>query len=233
MTGTAGDQPQLFCDGIYRHSDDIVTDTVTGESPINKPKDRPCDGCDGCDGEIKNTREVLEMAREYFSKSRREKNTRVTTVTSSQASKNACKTGHFICDGTEKNIVTDGQNTVTDTEKLPQFVVAARNRAAERGLVVKWADYETARGFLSIHDPTTGEWHDVPLKGAPAWAKSEAHKRRELYRAGNKRAYKLTSQEMEEIWEAERGADPFADEESGAVDERGVVYEDYLEGEEQ
>ena len=55
-----------------------------------------------------------------------------------------------------------------------------------------------------MHDPATGEWWDVQTKDAPSWALSEARKRKELYRDGNHRAYRLTSREMEEIWETER-----------------------------
>ena len=59
-------------------------------------------------------------------------------------------------------------------------------------------------GYVRLHDPTTGEWHDVATDDAPTWAKREAFKRKELYRDGNCKAYSLTSREMEEIWAAER-----------------------------
>jgi hypothetical protein len=47
-------------------------------------------------------------------------------------------------------------------------------------------------------------WWDLQTKDAPAWALSEARKRKELYKDGNRKAYRLTSREMGEIWEAER-----------------------------
>ncbi len=75
-----------------------------------------------------------------------------------------------------------------------------RHEAHRRGLVARWS---REFGFISIHDPTTGEWHDLKTEDAPGWAKREAHKRRELRRAGDRRAYDLTRAQMEEIWEAE------------------------------
>jgi hypothetical protein len=75
-----------------------------------------------------------------------------------------------------------------------------RREAHRLGLVARWSrDF----GFISIHDPTTGEWHDLKAEDAPGWAKREAHKRRELRRAGDPRAHDLTREDMEEIWETE------------------------------
>jgi len=62
---------------------------------------------------------------------------------------------------------------------VPPFVKAERERrtrdAAALGLVARWS-YE--HGYISLHDPTTGEWHDVPVKGAPEWARNEALRRK-------------------------------------------------------
>ncbi len=218
----AAEQPPLFCDGIHRHSDDTVTNTVTEDLPINKPKNQTCDDCDGSDGVISSANEVVEMAREYFSRSNREQNNGVTIVTPSQSVNNTCKTPNFTSENIVTNTVTTGENTVTNDEELPQFVIATRRRAGERGLVAKWSP--KAFGFTSIHDPTTGEWHDLRTKDAPAWAKGEAMKRKELYKGGNRRAYDLRASEMREIWELETAAE----EETPAISERGLVYEDYL-----
>ena len=76
----------------------------------------------------------------------------------------------------------------------------ARREAHQRGLVARWS---REFGYISIHDPLTGEWHDLRTEDAPGWAKWEAGKRRELRRAGNRGAYDLTRAQMEEIWEAE------------------------------
>jgi hypothetical protein len=51
-----------------------------------------------------------------------------------------------------------------------------------------------------MHDPTTGEWHYLQTKYAPEWAVGEARRRKEQYRGGNRRAYRLTSSEMEGLW---------------------------------
>lgn len=76
-------------------------------------------------------------------------------------------------------------------------------------------------GYVSLHDSTSGEWHDVPTRDAPGWAKWEAGKRKELYKGGSRKAYRLTSREMGEIWKAERGPE----EEKGIVEEHPVEEE--------
>ncbi len=76
---------------------------------------------------------------------------------------------------------------------------------AERlGLIATWS---AEFGFVSLHDPTTGEWYDLQVKDAPGWAVGEARRRKELYKEGNRKALRLTSREMEQIWKAERPAD--------------------------
>lgn len=97
-----------------------------------------------------------------------------------------------------------------------------RTQVERLGLVAKWS---REFGFTSLHDPTTGEWHDIPTAEAPDWAKRECFKRRDLYKAGNKRAYWLTRIEMEEIWEDEKTemwTHP-------AISAKGIFYEDYAE----
>ncbi len=49
--------------------------------------------------------------------------------------------------------------------------------ADRRGLVIKWA---REPGYLALHDPTTGEWHEVPASGCPPWMleDAKAHRRR-------------------------------------------------------
>lgn len=95
----------------------------------------------------------------------------------------------------------------------PPLLKAKREQAARangahlRGMVAKWAPYETAKGHVSIHDPWSGEWHDVVHKHAPGWAKWEARQRASLYKSGDRHAYDLTSAQMEEIWECEHTDD--------------------------
>ncbi len=90
----------------------------------------------------------------------------------------------------------------SETHQNPTAKTAKTQREAERlGMVATWS---VEFGYISIHDPTTGEWHDLRTEDAPGWAKRETFKRKELYKDGNRKAYRLTSREMEEIWKAER-----------------------------
>jgi hypothetical protein len=123
---------------------------------------------------------------------------------------------------------------IPEDEDLPPSIARIKERRAERaaetGLAARWSQ---EFGFIELHDPTTGERHDIPTKKAPAWAKWEAGKRKELRRRGV--AHMLTATELEELWEEEHPKDPFVDDafpdDRSAVTERGVVYKDYLEEE--
>jgi hypothetical protein len=55
-----------------------------------------------------------------------------------------------------------------------------------------------------LHDPTTGEWWDLSTTDAPGWAMGEARRRKELYKSGNQRAYRLTARDMEEAWKSDQ-----------------------------
>jgi TubC N-terminal docking domain len=47
---------------------------------------------------------------------------------------------------------------------------------AERlGLLIKWSKEP---GYIAIHDPTTGDWHDVPASGCPPSVVESARARR-------------------------------------------------------
>jgi hypothetical protein len=106
---------------------------------------------------------------------------------------------------------TDGSDGVfpklpkSQKTSMPRVLVRELEEADERGLVARWS---SEFGYVSIHDPLEGVWWDVSTKDAPSWAKSEASRRKALYRAGNRRAYDLTSSQMERMWEAERAAEP-------------------------
>ena len=87
-----------------------------------------------------------------------------------------------------------------ETSESPAAKTAKTTEAGRLGLVATWS----ARfGYVSMHDPATGEWHDLQTKDAPEWAVGEASRRKEQYRGGNRRAYRLTSSEMEELWRTE------------------------------
>jgi hypothetical protein len=85
------------------------------------------------------------------------------------------------------------------------------------GLVAKWS---REFGFVSIRDPILSEWWDVAIKDAPGWALNEARRRKELWRAGDRRAFKLSAGEVEEIWREENPEDP------GLIEEEHPLEED-------
>jgi hypothetical protein len=44
-----------------------------------------------------------------------------------------------------------------------------------RGLVIR---FSREPGYLSVHDPTTGDWHELPASGCPPWMLDDARARR-------------------------------------------------------
>jgi hypothetical protein len=91
-----------------------------------------------------------------------------------------------------KNLQTPEKLTVK-TSKTPE--------PAQLGLITAWS---AEFGYVSLHDPTTGEWHDLKTTVAPEWAVGEARRRKELYKTGNRRAYRLSARDMEEVWKSDR-----------------------------
>lgn len=47
--------------------------------------------------------------------------------------------------------------------------------ADRRGLVIRFAKEP---GYLSVHDPTTGDWHELRASGCPPWMLEDAKARR-------------------------------------------------------
>ncbi len=49
--------------------------------------------------------------------------------------------------------------------------------ADRRGLVIRFA---REPGYLSVHDPTTGDWHELQTSSCPSWMleDAKAHRRR-------------------------------------------------------
>jgi len=95
-----------------------------------------------------------------------------------------------------------------ETPALARARARREEKAGERGLVARWGDYKKAKGHVSIHDPSTGRWHDLPWKDAPGWAQREALKRSSLYRSsGDARGFDFTAKHMHEIWEEEHPAE--------------------------
>src|SRR5215210_8262450 len=51
---------------------------------------------------------------------------------------------------------------VPETPALARAQARREAKAEELGLVARWGDYRKAKGHASIHDPTSGSWHDLP-----------------------------------------------------------------------
>ena len=73
------------------------------------------------------------------------------------------------------------------------------SESAWLGLIATWS---AEFGHVSLHDPTTGDWHDLKTTVAPEWAVGEARRRKELYKSGNLRAYRLSARDMEGVWKS-------------------------------
>lgn len=104
---------------------------------------------------------------------------------------------------------------------------AAERNPGELGLIARWS---REFGYISLHDPNTGEWCDINWKDAPDWSQREAFKRKDLFKSRTgKDKYKLdTREEMEEIWQKER----VGMSERPAVTDKGIFYEDYADDDE-
>lgn len=79
-------------------------------------------------------------------------------------------------------VVTDElRNTLREHKRaLIRHLERERKRleeAGRRGLVIRWA---REPGYVAIHDPTTGEWHEVRASECPPWIleSAKAHSRR-------------------------------------------------------
>ncbi len=90
--------------------------------------------------------------------------------------------------------------------------------ASRRGLVARWS---CAFGYIEIHYPTEGEWHDLSWKEAPSWARCEARKRKALHKSGDRRASERSSRDMEELWREEHPPEP----EIGIIEDYPPDYE--------
>lgn len=54
-------------------------------------------------------------------------------------------------------------------------------QADRRGLIIKWSKDP---GYICLHDPTTGEWHELSTTRSPPWMLEDAraNRRRREYR---------------------------------------------------
>ncbi len=80
---------------------------------------------------------------------------------------------------------------------LSPFARRKLEQASEMGLVAMWSRHY---GYVSVHDPATGEWHDLSAEDAPGWSVREARRRKELRMEGDLKAYQLNSREAEKAW---------------------------------
>jgi hypothetical protein len=82
-----------------------------------------------------------------------------------------------------KGVLTeeDKQNLAENKQQLLKLLHRERKRLEEadrRGLVIRWS---REPGWISLHDPTTGEWHEVKASEClPSIVESanKAHRRR-------------------------------------------------------
>lgn len=59
--------------------------------------------------------------------------------------------------------------------KLLEWAQRKLEEADRRGLIIRWSKHP---GWISLHDPLTGEWHDWPVRDSlPSW-KAEANYRK-------------------------------------------------------
>ena len=106
------------------------------------------------------------------------------------------KTPKNLTDKTDRTHCRNLPTLKTLTDKTDKTSEGAR-----LGLVATWS---AEFGYVSLHDPTTGEWHDLKTTLAPEWAVGEARQRKELYKSGNPRAYRLSARDMEEVWKSDQ-----------------------------
>jgi hypothetical protein len=113
---------------------------------------------------------------------------------------------------------TNGHEVEDNNLQTPEKLTVKTSKTpkpAQLGLIAAWS---AEFGYVSLHDPTTGVWHDLETTVAPEWAVGEARQRKELYKSGNRRAYRLSARDMEDLWKSDQPS------------EEGIV-EDYpLEG---
>jgi hypothetical protein len=65
--------------------------------------------------------------------------------------------------------------------KLLDWEQRKLEKADQRGLVIKWAK---ELGWIALHDPTSGEWHEVSASECPQWILEAAKAERQAKRSG-------------------------------------------------
>jgi hypothetical protein len=77
-------------------------------------------------------------------------------------------------------VVTDELRATLRQNKRNLIRLLERERlrleaADRRGLLIRWA---REPGYVSIHDPTTGEWHELDASECPPWVLEAVRARR-------------------------------------------------------
>jgi hypothetical protein len=75
----------------------------------------------------------------------------------------------------EETATEELQDTIRRHKRdLIRHLERERNRLEatdRRGLVIRWA---REPGYVALHDPTTGEWHEVAATDCPPWVLEDA-----------------------------------------------------------
>jgi hypothetical protein len=94
----------------------------------------------------------------------------VTVVTDGERISVDAPTG--VIDGRLRELLAENKPAIV---KLLQWERRKLGETGRRGLVVEWA---RERGWIALHDPTTGEWHEVRASECLPWVVEAANARR-------------------------------------------------------
>jgi len=74
-------------------------------------------------------------------------------------------------DGRLRELLVENKPAIA---KLLRWERRRLREADRRGLVIEWA---RERGWIALHDPTTGEWHEVQASECLPWIEDAANAR--------------------------------------------------------
>lgn len=77
-----------------------------------------------------------------------------------------------VIDGRLMEVLAENKPAIVN---LLQWERRRLREADRRGLVIEWA---RERGWIALHDPTTGEWHEVRAAECLPWVVDAANARR-------------------------------------------------------
>ncbi len=80
----------------------------------------------------------------------------------------------------------EGTKAAVSPEELERRRQRKLEVASRRGLVIRWSEYPQ---WIKLHDPLTGEWHEVEASECPPGVVEAAngHRRKEPYRRRERR----------------------------------------------